>query len=387
MNLFEKLNKLDDSLVESRRVIKKKKLTEGYRVAPEISKFNVGDRVAERYNDSEFNVGTIVEIKKDAEGTQYLVKWDFSDREYEEWLYGDVLSLWVEDETEGAYEDDIDEMLTESEEKTRIEVMFEPYTRYGYEPIKTGRVSGKNLLDALLKMADKMRLYFDGDYADEYEEGHGVKLTAETLLERIEEENGDGCDFIFYIKNLTTGEMLFDSEYEESENWDDDIDEMLTESAEQYELSTLVKDSINHLVNDLGKDPMADDFGDDVCADLENNYDIDVPQEPIRYADWCSAVMCEVSRQLNNKEELTEDSNGVSSQLPENVDAFLQDLAQMYGMIDYKDIMKHKYTEEEIKKLRNYERRFNAEIEYEGDKEADAIMRDIAEKVAKLVKN
>ena len=81
----------------------------------------------------------------------------------------------------------------------------------------------------------------------------------------------------------------------------------LTESTEQYELSTLVKDSINHLVNDLGRDPMADDFGDDVCADLENNYDIDVPQNPVKYADWCYAVMSEVSRQLNNQEEqLTE---------------------------------------------------------------------------------
>ena len=183
MNLYEKLNRLDDSLVESKRVVKKKK-------------------------------------------------------------------------------------LTESSEKTTIEVKFEPYTRYGYEPIKTGRVSGKDLLDALLKMTDKMRLYINSDYVDDYEEDYGVKLTPEALLERIEEENGDGCDFIYYIKNLTTGEMLFDSGYEESEDWDDDIDEMLTESTEQYELSTLVKDSINHLVNDLGKDPMADDFGDDVCADL-----------------------------------------------------------------------------------------------------------------------
>ena len=191
MNLFEKLNRLDDKLVESKRVVKKKKLTEGYRVEPKISKFNVGDRVAERYNDSEFNVGTIVEIKKDAEGTQYLVKWDYSDREDEEWLYGDVLSLWVEDETDDVY--------------------------------------------------------------------------------------------------------------------DDDIDEMLTESTEQYELSILVKDSINHLVNDLGKNSMADDFGDDVCADLENNYDIYVPQNPVKYADWCDAVMSEVSRQLNNNErQLTE---------------------------------------------------------------------------------
>lgn len=120
--------------------------------------------------------------------------------------------------------------LTESTEKTTIEVKFEPYTRYGYEPVKTARISGKNLLDALLNMSDRMHLYVNSDYADDYEDDYGVKLTAETFLERIEEENGDGCDFIFYIKNLTTGEMLFDSGYEESEDWDDDIDEMLTEA-------------------------------------------------------------------------------------------------------------------------------------------------------------
>lgn len=274
--------------------------------------------------------------------------------------------------------------------------------------------------------------------------------------------------------------------------YDDDIDEQLYEGAhDKYELSELVKDSINHLVNDLGKDPMADDFADDVCADLENNYDIDIPQDMFKYMDWCSAVMSEVSRQLNDVEELTEnrnnpyfapygyrdaakvlngkapeyyyhlkeiemdrgdgvklaryamrkglpvmvdknsdpeypefaikgeyhwndyfypyptaheedlvawdgkmfveeqlteDTNGINSQIPEGVDTFLQDLAQMYGMFDYKDIMNHKYTAEEIKKLRNYERRFNAEIEYEGDEEADAIMKDIAEKVALIVK-
>lgn len=78
-------------------------------------------------------------------------------------------------------------------------------------------------------------------------------------------------------------------------------DEQLIESTEQYELSTLVKDSIDHLVNDLGNNSMADDFGDDVCADLENNYDIYVPQDPVKYADWCSAVKCEVSRQLTSE--------------------------------------------------------------------------------------
>lgn len=270
MNLFEKLSRLDNSksLHESTKISTKKKLTEGYRVEPKISKFNVGDRVAERYNDSEFNVGTIIEIKKDAEGTQYLVMWDYSDREDKEWLYGDVLSLWVEDETEDVY--------------------------------------------------------------------------------------------------------------------DDNIDEMLTESTEQYELSTLVRDSINHLVNNLSKDPMADDFGDDVCADLENNYDIYVPQNPVKYADWCDAVMSEVSRQLSNKEELTE-GNNVSSQLPPAIDSFLQDIAQMYETITYADIMKHQYSEEDMKKLTNLRRRFREEAQY-NDEESDAIMQKIANKVALIIK-
>ena len=159
----------------------------------------------------------------------------------------------------------------------------------------------------------------------------------------------------------------------------------LTESAEQYELSTLVKDSINHLVNNLGRDPMADDFGEDVCVDLEKNYDIYIPENPVKYADWCDAVMSEVSRQLNNKQELTEDNN-VSSQLPPAIDDFLQDIAQMYGTITYKDIMRHEYTEEDLKKLKNYRRRFRAEIPYEGNEETDAILKNISEKVALIVK-
>ena len=58
----------------------------------------------------------------------------------------------------------------------------------------------------------------------------------------------------------------------------------------------------------------------------------------------------------------------------------------MYGTITYKDIMEHEYTEEDLKKLKNYRRRFRAEVPYEGDEEADAILNDIAEKVALIVK-
>ena len=68
----------------------------GRRVDPKVFEFKVGDRVAERWNDGEFNVGTITDIKEE-EGTQYLVKWDYSDGPDSEWLYGDALTQWIEE--------------------------------------------------------------------------------------------------------------------------------------------------------------------------------------------------------------------------------------------------------------------------------------------------
>lgn len=91
--------------------------------------------------------------------------------------------------------------------------------------------------------------------------------------------------------------------FKENNYWDD-LDE---DFKEEYDLATLVKDSINHLTNDLGKDPWADDFADDVIADIENNYDVYVPDDMEKYSDWCSAVACEVSRQVNNPPQLDEE--------------------------------------------------------------------------------
>lgn len=91
--------------------------------------------------------------------------------------------------------------------------------------------------------------------------------------------------------------------FRENNYWD-----FLDEDLEELSFSEMVADSINHLINDLGKDPLVDDFADDVIADIENNYDIEVPEDPEKYRDWASAVACEVSRQLNNPDNLTEAS-------------------------------------------------------------------------------
>lgn len=84
-------------------------------------------------------------------------------------------------------------------------------------------------------------------------------------------------------------------------------------------------------------------------------------------------------------ESLTEDNN-VSSELPAPIDGFLQDVAQMFGTISYADIIKHKYTPEEIKQLASLRRKFRAEARYNDD-EAEAKLQEIATEVATVVKN
>ncbi len=81
-------------------------------------------------------------------------------------------------------------------------------------------------------------------------------------------------------------------------NYWDFLDEDLEDTRT---LTELVKDSISHLANDLGKDPWAEDFTDDVIKDIETNYDSYVPEDMEHYNYWCSAVASEVSRQLNNQ--------------------------------------------------------------------------------------
>lgn len=68
----------------------------GYRDDRITTPFKVGSRVAEKYEDGLFNVGTIIDIKTDNEGVHYQVKWDYSDRDEIEWLYYDELTHWVD---------------------------------------------------------------------------------------------------------------------------------------------------------------------------------------------------------------------------------------------------------------------------------------------------
>ena len=114
-------------------------------------------------------------------------------------------------------------------------------------------------------MLDHVRMYTDSDYAEEFKEENGRYPTTEEVTNMLYEQNGDGCDLIYWIRNLTTGEMIFNGAVEESdpEEWDDDIDEMLTESSDKFiELSKLpgnkqeeyIVDAIHAILPDLEKE-------------------------------------------------------------------------------------------------------------------------------------
>jgi len=100
---------------------------------------------------------------------------------------------------------------------------YEKYERYYSGGIKNVWVEGKDSLECIKKLVDKMTLYLDSDIIEE------ENLSFEDCIERIEESNGDGCDMIILLKDdrkntyIDDTEMYKDIDYEEHD--DQDFDE------------------------------------------------------------------------------------------------------------------------------------------------------------------
>ena len=108
----------------------------------------------------------------------------------------------------------------------RIKVIYQTYTRYQEMPISEGHITAPDLRTAILALLDKIGMYADSEVVLELEEENGKKWTAEELIDKfISPVNGDGCDFVFNIKNEETGEIIFNSDYDyEPVSWDIIVD-------------------------------------------------------------------------------------------------------------------------------------------------------------------
>lgn len=98
-------------------------------------------------------------------------------------------------------------------DSVKLRVEYEVYERFSSGGIKRATVSGSTLLDALKKMVDKMGLYITSNDIE------NQNMSAEEVIERITESNGDGCDYIIQLKNLTTKEVLIQGEDFSEEEW------------------------------------------------------------------------------------------------------------------------------------------------------------------------
>lgn len=94
---------------------------------------------------------------------------------------------------------------------TTLEIMYDPYERYGSKPIRTIRVEGDNLVDALANYVEsgEVLVYLDKDTIEE------ENMNARQIIQQLKDENGDGCDWIYYMKNLNTGKFLIKENYDE----------------------------------------------------------------------------------------------------------------------------------------------------------------------------
>lgn len=142
----------------------------------------------------------------------------------------------------------------EDNRKITLEVKFEVYGRYGDGgEIITAKVSGEDLRHALMRMVDRMRLYINSEDIEE------KNLTVEQILDSISETNGDGCDMIYHLKNLTTGEVLINEpDCCQAQDWDnEDLTESLKEaSEEQY---VIVHNECEFYIHEKGKIKFTDD--------------------------------------------------------------------------------------------------------------------------------
>ena len=94
----------------------------------------------------------------------------------------------------------------------KIRVVYIPYARYVDTATVIGHISAESFREAIIKMLGKIGMYADEDTVLEREQELGRELNQEELIDMLQAENGDGCDFIISIMNEDTGEKYLEAD-------------------------------------------------------------------------------------------------------------------------------------------------------------------------------
>lgn len=88
----------------------------------------------------------------------------------------------------------------------KLKVIYIPYRRYEDVLPNIGHITANSFREAIIKMLSIVGMYSDKNTIEAHEQEIGREMTQEELVDMLESENGDGCDFIITLMNETTGE-------------------------------------------------------------------------------------------------------------------------------------------------------------------------------------
>ena len=83
-----------------------------------------------------------------------------------------------------------------------LEVIYESYPDARLHIIVC---EGRTVKHALVNALNTVQIYLNSEEAQD--------MTVSEILDAVGDQNGDGCAFIYFIKNLNTGETYFKSGY------------------------------------------------------------------------------------------------------------------------------------------------------------------------------
>ena len=138
---------------------------------------------------------------------------------------------WIREIIKDIFEVDLDreehECAAPAQSKVELQVRYYPYRRYEDTPEVVGTVIAPDARSALLRIFRKLLMYTREKDILKMEKDNGRNFSNEELLNILVDENGDGCDFIRSIKNITTGELIFETDVFDGslENWTETVDE------------------------------------------------------------------------------------------------------------------------------------------------------------------
>lgn len=162
--------------------------------------------------------------------------------------------------------------IREAKNNVVLEVKFETYERYKKPEILTNEYSGETVLDALITALDELGIfqYIGCDY----------DMNADQIIANLEMSNGDGCEYIFHIKNLNSGDIIFEGDYNDVTFEDDELEEAL--SAEDARNASEAAEKAKEYFDKASK----------ACdAILREETDIDIDDEPYieeeKFLDYC----------------------------------------------------------------------------------------------------